>query len=201
MDHNAIAGYLSAAGTIFVAILAIWGDWLRAKFSPPKLVIEPHNLRGTLTKFNDGKRVIFYHLKVVNLRKWFTVKNCRVILSQIHRQGPAGQVKMVSLPVPEQYVWSPAELSPVLQTVHKEAVFDLGYIVEGESKFIPRLYSTPNDFKGFVWEGDAVRFSMEIVADKFMSENYQVFEVAWNGKWSDNLNEMGNNLSIKEVSK
>lgn len=201
MNHEALAAYLTTGGTIFVAIVAIWGDWFRAKLAPPKLEIQPHNIRGRLTYFSNGKRGIFYHLKVTNLRHWFGIKNCRVMLCQLHRRASDGQFKRVPLPVPQQYIWSPAEFTPVLQTVHREAVFDLGYIEEGGDTFTSRLYSVPNDFEGFVGPNEAVRFSMEVVADKYISEIYQVFEVAWNGKWSEKLDEMENNLTIKEIKK
>ena len=67
---------LSAIGTLLVAIVAIWGDWVRAKLAPPKLTIEKHNFKGSLTNFSSGQKVIFYHLKVINHRYWFSSRNC-----------------------------------------------------------------------------------------------------------------------------
>jgi hypothetical protein len=42
---------VEAIGTVTVAILAIWGNGIRAFLSPPKLEIQPHNnLRGHFAK-------------------------------------------------------------------------------------------------------------------------------------------------------
>jgi hypothetical protein len=40
----------------------------------------------------------------------------------------------------------------------------------------------------------------QIVAEGYTSKRYHVFEVAWNGEWSDNLDEMSRNLTIQEIT-
>ncbi len=189
-----------AIGTLSVAILAIWGDWFRAKLAPPKLSIQAHNLRGTVTRFTNGPRVIYYYLKLVNLRSWVSAKNCRVLLRSIYRQGPNQQFSQALLPVPAQFVWAPAELTPAVITLTKEQVIDFGCLEEDDQHFRPVLYSYPNNFQGFVGANEAVRYCLEIVADGYDSKKYQVFEVAWDGKWSDNLDKMSESLTIREIA-
>ena len=46
-----------------------------------------------------------------------------------------------------------------------------------------------------------MRYALEITADGFSAKHLQVFEVAWNGQWNDNLDVMSRNLTIKEVDK
>jgi hypothetical protein len=46
---------------------------------------------------------------------------------------------------------------------------------------------------------DAVRFGLQLVAENYQLPELQIFEVAWNGKWSDNLDEMETHLRIREV--
>jgi hypothetical protein len=112
----------AAIGTVAVAILAIWGDWFRARFAPALLVLEPHNLTGDLTQFNPipgitmtgPRRVYFYHLKVVNKRRWISPKNCRVLLKSMSKRGPDGDFRPIPMPVPLQFVWAPAEITPAL---------------------------------------------------------------------------------------
>ena len=58
----------------------------------------------------------------------------------------------------------------------------------------------PNDFQGHVGRDECVRFSLEIAADGYTAKRYQVFEVAWNGRWTDNLDHMSQNLVIREVT-
>ena len=207
---NVFFAALTAVGTILVAIMAIWGQWLRAKFLGPKLKLVPHNLGGrltTVTKFNQKTReiinrynAIYYHLRVENSRRWVTAKNCRVILRQLHRRGPDGEFHPTPLIVPLQYVWSPAEWAPSFQTVSDYEILDFGCISKESGKFEPTFYVTSANFKGFVGKNESVRYSLSIVADNYVSPKFQIFEVSWNGQWSEKLDEMERNLPIKEVT-
>ena len=60
---------LTAFGTIAVAVVAIWGDWLKSKLAPQKLALELDPEAEPVT-YTNGVRGIFRHLKVVNLRPW-----------------------------------------------------------------------------------------------------------------------------------
>lgn len=198
---------LAAIGSFAVAIMAIWGDIIRSRFIGPKLKLFPHNLEGnptTLTEFDANKRPIkqyqayFYHLIVKNSRAFISAKNCRVILKQIHRRGPDGEFHPEKLVVPLQYTWSPAEWSPALQTVAKEEVLYFGRISEGDS-FIPTFYITSVNFKGLVKANESIRYSLQIVADNFVSSKLQIFEVSWNGQWGKTSEEMKKNWLSKKL--
>lgn len=191
---------LIAIGTLAVAIMAIWGDYIRSRLAPPKLKIQPYNLRGTVTQFTNGPRVIYYHLKLVNLRPWMSAKNCRVLLRAVYRRGPDHQFSQIPLPVPPQFVWAPASFTPAVVTVTKEQIFDFGSLIEGDSQFKPVLYFYPNNFQGFVAANEAVRYSLEVVAEGYNSNRYQVFEIAWDGTWSDDLDQMSRSLTIREIT-
>ncbi len=191
---------LMALGTFAVAILAIWGPWIRSKLAPPKLTLLPHNIRGIVTKFTDGPRVIYYQLKVRNLRPWATARNCRVLLRRIERRGPDQVFRALPEAVPPQFVWSPAPQTPPLITLTKEEYLDFGRLTEDASHFEPVLSWYPNNFQGFVGPNQAVRYSLEVVADAFSQKHFNVFEIAWNGQWSDNLDEMSQNLTIREIT-
>ena len=60
---------LTAFGTIAVAVVAIWGDWLKSKLAPQKLALELDPEAEPVT-YSNGVRGIFRHLKVANLRPW-----------------------------------------------------------------------------------------------------------------------------------
>jgi hypothetical protein len=197
---NTVINGFVALGTIAVAILAIWGDSIRARFSGPKLLLVSHNnLRGSVVPITNGPRGIFYHLKVVNTRSTISATNCRVLLKKIWRKGLNGDFIEATLPVPLTFVWAPAELMPPYINLLKENVLDFGVLVENGEYFFPKLLSYTNDFQGFVRTNQVVRFGLEIVSDNFVSPSPQVFEVAWNGRWSDNLDVMAQNLQIQEV--
>jgi len=203
---DTIINGFTAFGTVAVAILAIWGDWLKATLIPVRLRLVPHNTRGTLTMFNIPRPVIFYHLKVVNDRRWVPARNCRVVLKALASRNADLQFQSVPLPVPFQFSWAPAESTPAFVTVQKEQVLDFGFIAEpthenpGITRFTPALYSYPNDFRGFVGPGEAVRYSLEVEADGFVSPTYAVFEVEWDGVWNPDLDQMANHLVIRQVA-
>ena len=207
MDWSLLFGALAAIGTVAVAILAIWGEWFRSKFAGPKLVLVPHNFRGTDTTLSvhggmkvQAYKAIYYHLKVKNNRRWASVKNCRVLLRQLHRRGPDGKFHAVSLVVPLQFVWSPAEWAPTEQSFTDEAILDFGRLIEGTEFFEPLFYVTSANFQGYIKANEAVRFTLQIVADNYSAIKYQVFEVAWDGKFDENLDKMEQSLRIKVIN-
>jgi hypothetical protein len=198
---NAIINGFIAVGTIAVAILAIWGDSIRARFVGPKLSLVPHNnLKGEVVPLTNRPRAIYYHLKVVNARKTVSATNCRVLLNKIWRRIPNGAFQEVKFAVPLTFVWAPAEITPPYITLVKEHHLDFCRVCEGEHNILPLLLSYTNNFQGLVQANEVVRFWLEIVGDNFVSPNLQIFEVAWNGQWSDNLDIMSQNLQIQEVT-
>lgn len=190
---------LVALGTLLVAAVAIWGGWFQAKLAPPKLVIRPHTLGGDLTWYGDGSKVMLYHLKVSNERGWSPARNCRVLLTGLSRRGPDGLFHTVRMAVPFRFVWAPAETMPATVTLVNEQIFDFGRLAEGDVRFMPALDGYPNNFQGYVQANEAVRFHLQIDASNFVSPRYQVFEVAWDGKWSDDAEKMAQHLRAREI--
>jgi hypothetical protein len=174
---------LIAVGTIAVAVLAIWGDWVRSILAPVKLTLVEHTPHGDPTLFSSGTRAMFYHLKVINQRRWLPAQNCRVMLVGLSRRDPSGIFQPVSMAVSWQFMWAPAEFTPPTITLLREQVLDFGYVEEHGNRFIPRLYATPLNFQGYVSANEAVRYQLQIEAVNFSSPIY-VVEVAWDGQWS-----------------
>lgn len=131
-----IIAALTAIGTLAVAVLAIWGDWFRAKFAPGKLTIEIHNHAGDLTHLtlpNGGlMHTYFFHLKIVNKRHWISPKNCRVLLQAMSKRGPDNEFHPIPMAVPLQFVWAPAEITPPVVTIHHKQIIDFGIMTEVE---------------------------------------------------------------------
>ena len=189
-----------AFGTVAVAVLAIWGDWFRSILAPTKLTIRPHTLQGDpTTNTVDGSRLMYYHLRVVNERRWLPATNCRVLLKGLSRRGPDGIFHPVPMAVPLHFVWAPAEITPPVITLVSEQILDFGYVAEKKKLFVPTLYSYANNFQGFVGPNEAVRFHLAIEATNFSAVRYQVFEVAWDGEWSHEPQTMAQHLRIRET--
>jgi hypothetical protein len=136
----------------------------------------------------------------VNLRPWLNVQNCRVLLTGIVRRGPDHQFHEIPFPVPSPFIWSGEEHSSETRTITKmPVILDFGRLVEGSSRFEPRLRHAPNNFDGFVAKGEAMRYELEIDASNFTSPRPQVFEVAWDGEWNAEPEQMERHLRITEI--
>ena len=203
MSHSSLPDWLTAVGTIAVAIVAVWGHWFKAKFFPTRATLEPQNLRGIVTHFTNGPDVIYYHLKVVNKRPYFPLRNCRVLLVAIARRGSDMQFRPEPMPVPYQLMWAPAETMPALTSVHAEQAVDLGFLTKPDASgadrghFRPALYVGPDDFEGCGGPNEAVRYSLRIEADGAATARQSVVEVAWDGQWTTDLDKLSHHLTVR----
>jgi len=64
---------------------------------------------------------------------------------------------------------------------------------------VPSLYIVPNNFKGFVMKGEAVRLALSAYADNYASASALVLEIAWDGEWGEDVTEMRRHLVINQV--
>ena len=103
------------------------------------------------------------------------------------------------LSVPLTYVWAPAETTPSQIILRSDHLFDFGILVREENRFRPVLHSYTNNFQGIVSSNQAIRYGLEIVSDNFVSSKLQLFEVAWDGTWDNNLDTMAQCLTITDV--
>jgi hypothetical protein len=190
-----------AVGTILVAIAAIWGDRLTSWLNPARARIELHDIKGT--KEIDagwGGQIVRYHLKVANKTRWKILYNCRVLLAEVYRKDSSGTFQRDPFPVPRQFIWAPADLSPIAVTVSKKVrIFDFGALSLSEAKFRPCLYPQGGELHAEVERDEAVRYRLEVVADNLQRHQSQLFEVAFDGTCSDDLDELSRHLVIREI--
>lgn len=191
---------LSALGTIAVAVLAIWGNWVRSVLAPLSLTLTLVDPNGDPELYTSGARAMFYHLKVVNQHSWLPAENCRVLLISLSKRDPGGIFKSVPMPFPIQFVWTPAEFMGPVTTVLHEQILDFGFVGENDNKFTPRVNPMPNAFAGYVGAKEVVRFQLQIEATNFLSPIY-VVEVASDGKWSFEPDVMKLHLSVKMIDR
>ena len=123
------------------------------------------------------------------------------MLREIERPGPNGEWRVERVPVPLQYSWSPAEFAPIMPTITSDQIVDFGCLPdEGpQQRFTPTFYATTFSFDGYVERNETVRYHLEIVSDQFASSTCQVFEVSWDGTWTDQMDDMGRHLRIREI--
>ena len=144
---------------------------------------------------------IYFCLHVENRRSWAMAKNCKVILRAVHRRVPNGAFYREPLTVPLQYQWPPGLYGvSEMQNIKQDAVLDFGRIAEGGEKFEPALRGESSNFNVFSKENEVVRYSLQIVADNFTAQKFQVFEVEWNG-YSANVEDMRQSQKMRPILK
>jgi len=193
------AQVFTAVGTLGVAVLAIWGETIRARFAGPKLRFGFDDYDGHLTRYEDGRQTIYYHVKLRNERPWSQARNARVVCTGISKRASDGSFVPEGVPYPILLTWTPADFYGPLQTVVHESTCDLGFLDQGSAKFTLAHYFWPHDFPGTISANQAMRVRLIALADNFTSASTYVLEIHWDGVWSADPVEMRKHLVIKEV--
>jgi hypothetical protein len=193
------------AGTLLVAVSAVWGHVWRARWAGPLLSIKPQNLLGLETELHDREtgqlidRVLFYHLRVVNRRHAAPGISCRVLLTGVQRLKHDNRFHPEPVEVPPQLAWSPREFTLPQQTIADKAPFALGSVRATDLVFRPFAYWVPSNFRGFVGPGETVRYTLTIMADNFVDRRPRNFEVAWAPGPVATLDEAQAAITVREV--
>ncbi|MGA2796482.1 MAG: hypothetical protein ABSE63_02775 [Thermoguttaceae bacterium] len=183
---------LVALGTMAVAIIAIWGEWLRPR---PKLEIILDNPKG----FVHGD-TIFYHVKIINKRPWVTAKNVQVQCTAIAKKRPDGSFSQEQMLYPLPLIWAPAEFTGLESTFASEKLCDLGRVRNKSDEFsLAARYWWTQNYPGTVKADGAMRIRLYVQSHNFKSKKPFDIEISWDGTWLDNLEEMAKHLIIKEV--
>jgi hypothetical protein len=194
-----IADAGTAVGTLAVAVMAVWGDWVRSKFFSPKLEVRLVDSKGDFNHITPTmQKVRFFHLVISNKRRTLAT-NCRVMLRDIQKKAPNGQLQPLPTVYPLQLIWTPAEMGIYAQNISKDAVVDLGHVAEGADRFQLSILVRPNNFRGDVFPGETARYGIGIDADNFSSKDLHYFDVSWDGKWSDDSDQMRLHLSVDPI--
>jgi hypothetical protein len=110
---NFVVQIIVAIGTLGAVFVAIWGEWFRSKLAAPRLSIEIEDVRGVLGEGAEGRKAIYYHMRVINSRAWATARRCRVLLREVHCRGPDQQFHAIPMPVPIPFHWAPRGYAPL----------------------------------------------------------------------------------------
>jgi len=195
-----IAGMLTALGTIAVAVLAIWGDFFRYKLAGPQLSLALHDARGDPTHRTNGTLAFFFHLKVRNRRLWSPAKDVRVLLERIARRRPDGSFLAEHLVYPLTLIWTPMEVGDFQRTVGGIETCDLGFLDQGSDRFRISALIVPNNVHASVRANEAIRVQIAATGQNVTSSKPLFLEIAWDGNWTANREEMQQHLVIKEVA-
>jgi len=188
-----------------IAFLILSMVRLILEFWSPDLELDANNIRGaavplTQQPFSATPVAMWYVIKVVNKRPRVPAKSCRVLLKGISKKDAQGKFNDLSFAVPRQFWWAPSETTPQEVTIRTEQPFDLGYVANAQGdKFNVTLYSQPNAFQGNVSPGETLRYSISLEAENFVSRKPYIIEVAWDGTWSADPEQMKSHLVINPI--
>src|SRR5262245_57181372 len=123
---NAIITASVGVGTISVAVLAIFGEDIRARLRGPRLRIDFKNVVPRPFDYPDGTVRLWWLAKVVNDRPSAIAPNCVVQLRKMWQRDAHGEFIEVPIPYPLPICWSPSEFTPPTRTIRHDETFDLG---------------------------------------------------------------------------
>jgi hypothetical protein len=195
---NTWAAWFTAIGTLAVAIVAIWGDWIKARVAGPQIALALKDTKGDLTLRNDGTREIYYHVIVRNCRRWSPASSVRVLVVGLAKRRPDGSYFAEPLVAPLQLTWAFPTFHELFPTIADSDTCDFGAIDERSGRFRLSTYITPNNFRGHIGGGEAMRVTLTASAHNGRSEPL-VVEVSWDGAWSADLDEMQRHLVVKPI--
>ena len=202
METGNVAQWVSAIVSAIIAILAIWGEFIRSQLAGPRLAVTLLNPDGEKTVWTGPgiapKPTRFYHLRIKNGRRWAPARNVRIVLTGLARTGADNSFASLPLSGPLQLQWQFAQTSPQYPVIGPDHTCDLGH-GESDSGFSLSTYVTPNNFRRMIAGNQRMRVEIRGLADNGESEPL-FLEIAWDGEWSDDTVEMRRHLIVKAVT-
>jgi len=200
---------IAAAGTWAAVMVALFGDWIRARLFPLRLGLELVDGSGDLT-FQDrswiddsGERqqrrakARYYYVRVRNTARVRVAHDVQIMLMDLSVEGPDGQPQVRGRgPLP--LIWQHQQLYPLLRTVGAagdEAVANFFFVLESKPlEFMLAL--VPNNFQHRIDPPLKIWVTLQARAAEGVSKPWRL-QIAWNGKWHEGSAEMGDNLKIR----
>jgi hypothetical protein len=197
---DTLASVFTAFGTVAVAILAIWGDRIRNYLFGPLLELSLVNPLGDLTRHSStGSKIYYHHIRLSNPKGRIPARGVRVVVQGVSRRTPSGAFVQEPLVYPLQLVWTPMEQGEVERTVVDQSTCDFGFLGQSDDRFQLALWLRPNNFRGHVGKDECLRFEIVATGQNVFSLKPTVFEVSWDGQWTENQEEMKRHLVIRTV--
>ena len=192
-----------AFGTIFLAVIALWGDQLRKRIWPPKLRLGILSTEGEEAQVGDDRRPArFYHLKVTNERRSSPARRVQVYLLQVEIPRADGEFQGAwagAVPIR----WRLQEFHPLARDIGPAADCDLCSVVRASDAVQNnqlRLYPlvAPHTMQTVFEQATRLRLTFQAQAIEADSKLLRV-EITWNGEWADDARRMAGHLVVAET--
>jgi hypothetical protein len=191
---------LVAIGTIGAVIVALFGNWIRLRFFPPKLSIGLLDTEGEKVPVtNPAGHVVdearYYHLLVSNSRRWFPAKNVDVRLLQLEEPAPGGGWRIASGAIAPMMCRNQA-FNPMKHDIGSDMDFDICSVRKSGKVLLHPIFA-PNNLQT-VWNG-ACDLILSFQARSTEVDTRMVrIRISWDGKWQDGTKEMQDHFKIRE---
>ncbi len=195
--------FAAALGTFLAVLAALFGDALRRALIPPKLTLSLLNPQGSTTNADltapDGtqRRTVarYYHVQVVNHRRWSPATHVRVSLRRVEQPAADGRFMPTWVGnVPLQ--WRFQEFEPsTTPTIGTPMAVDLCSVVKDKWLELHPLFIPTNLDTRFRERTDLI-LVLQAVSNEADSDTMRV-RIAWDGKWSDDSTEMARHLTVQ----
>ena len=189
---------VAVLATLLLAILAIWGNSIRARLVGPKLKLKLFNPEGERINLSNGSQARYYHVRVTNERRSAQANNVRVVLTKVMRPAADGSIPLDSLSGPIQLTWQHGHSMPQYPTIGPAINCDLGCLINGKGFVLTTLF-VPNNLDNKILANQKIKIEVIAIADETES-NPLCIEIAWDGQWTEDLKEMMKHMVVKEVN-
>jgi hypothetical protein len=197
-----------AVGTLAVAFVALFGDWLRARLFRPRLHLSLVDPMGEATTVRiiwgteEGPReqsagARYYHVRVSNVARWPNATEAQVRLVRLEEPGPDGELQLRwtgDMPIN----WKFPQLHPLARTIGPDADCDLCSVVEDKWLEVHPVV-TPGNLITKYHRPVTIVLTLQSKFSEGVS-NLQRFQIAWDGKWAAGEAEMQRHLVVKELT-
>jgi hypothetical protein len=192
-----------AAGTWAIAILAIWGDWIRGALFKPALRLNLVSPTGEFVRQSIvvGQQLVvmdsrYFHLRATNSRSTIA-RDVQILLTAIDIRGPDGEPQRHwtgAVPL----TWQHPQLHGVSRVVSRnaEANADLFFVRSDMLQLLPML--VPNNLSAN-FRGET-HFWITAIARGSECESMPLrLKVDWDGNWDTADSEMAKHLMIAPI--
>jgi hypothetical protein len=196
---------LGVAAQVVIAIMAIWGEKIRAWFGPSLrlVLLNPRGQLETLAEASEEETqsvprfspARFYRLRVTNRASHPEAREVEVLLTQLDLRGPDGQPQPIytgALPLS----WQHQRHYSTNRTIGRATVadVDLFFVQPGLLSLTPTV--TPLNFPSKM-QGGEQHFWVGVVARGINGESKPLrLRVDWNGRWDGGDTEMAHHLIV-----
>ena|ERR1700733_2607882 len=199
MVQEIIAG-VAAVASLFVAVLAIWGEPIRRRFVGAKLRLRLLDPNGEPIDVAAGP-ARYYHVVVSNLRPHAIATNAHVVMTKVKRATAQGQYPdttlMHGLSAPLPLIRQHQDRLGARATIGPDANFDLVAVVKTKGAAI-QLQFVPNNLDRSIQANTRTAIELVAVCDQMQSDPLCV-EIVWDGQFSLDTPTMAQHFLVKPM--